>query len=216
MPRKKGTALNKVNRNMPEDERVYRAAYGPLWDDPEFNHLGVIVSFIVENLDRESGSINIGPTATLHGKRYAAEQLISEAFTRTANALLKGNARYFERLARAANEICSQWVWDQKEKTFHRVMNDPVYFDIWNACRSIQPTVDGIVRPGDVVKALIGIHPEKVIRDRIKRYGIPGINTRPGRSKGPPKKPRHKEPDLATTKALVKAAVPKRILPNKR
>ena len=209
MPRASGTALGKVRPGLSARKKVQLALYGDQEANPYWSLANLIRAFVDENVISDSGLVNTGSDAVLMGSTDSAAGLKQEVFNHVVGAIAAKDDRFFLRMAEAVAAGKRIWKGDRWEVT------DPVLFAIIEARNQLVNRGVCRVRPKDIADALHGEYDPKTIRDRIKRYGIPGFDTRPGRPKSAPKKPRHKEPDLATTKRMVKAAVTKRKLPNK-
>lgn len=174
MPKKNGTALNQVSPGLSDHRKDRLATFGDQADNPQMDLASMLAQ--VASKPNSGTPYSIAPE---HAGTVAALRNI--LFHDVMTAIGKPDVRFFERLAaavRAVTEIRdagegSQWG-----------ARDAEYYAICEAIRTLKAAGHTRIRVGMIADMLGGDIDEEIIRDRVKRYGIVGLDTRPGRPKG--------------------------------
>lgn len=209
MPRKKGTALSRVNPGMSEREKVDISIYGDQAKKPHMR----LVELIRDTICPPFAAKNTKEDAK---KLRKLEQLV---FAEVCTAIASKTPRFFERMAEAVT--ASQTLWRIDPTTGRDTINpsDHVMLAIVEQIDVFLNRNVKVIRPIDIWRELGCIYPLATIRDRITRYGlseyIPELYVKAGR---PKKNKRRVARDTLTLKEFNDAARayrPKRKLGNK-
>jgi hypothetical protein len=170
MPKKKGTALHRVKPDMPEHLKDRLAAYGALAFSREWDWACMVRQVVINNPGKAESPISKNPAH--NGTIEALRKIV---FEDVARAIATKDDRFFERMAEAVRH--GKILWGETAQWLPR---DEAYFDIVSAHEALIKQGKSKIRPVDIAEALHEKHDIETIRDRIKRYGIRGIDTRPG------------------------------------
>lgn len=189
MPRKKGTALGRVKRDMPPRKKLQIALHGSQAFNPHWKLACVLRLFALNNL-KGKDRVNLGDDATVTGSAeddksfgLSVDKLRREVFCHVVGAVSSKDSSFFERMAEAIHAGKEFWRYQPDKLDDKWEASDPLLFEILEAREALSASGKKVIRPIDIWAKLSGNRTFESVRDRITRYAVPGIYTGKGRPK---------------------------------
>lgn len=195
MPRKKGTALNLLRKNMPAKKQLAIAEFGILVKNPQWELAKFLRDYLVENYRREprisdGECAEVGPNSVWFGTKKMAAGLKDLVWLKFMTAVIKKDPKFFEQMAEVIRLSKDVWRYSYEDKKDRVIPRDQELFKILKAIyaleersRAINKEAKPVVRPYDIWKELKGEFSLELIRERLSLYEISGIHSRAGRPK---------------------------------